>query len=284
MPSLLKKSRLTPMFWGLRAKSSNRLGSRRDSEEWLGFRDQEIHLVRKAYRRSIGITLQVNGRIRVTAPKGLALERIQDFLRAHSSWIDATLAKYNDLRARYPRKRFVEGEVFPFLGRELRLSFAPGSGARLRLQIQGDELQVTIPRAGWDGFSRRAEHPELATAIAKHFAAVAKAVLQTRVLEISERMRLFPKELRFRSQKTRWGSCSTRGLISLNWRLIVAPVEVIDYVIVHELAHLAHHNHSSAFWNLVASEIPDYQRHKQWLKAHQFTADFLAKRSELHPD
>lgn len=71
-----------------------------------------------------------------------------------------------------------------------------------------------------------------------------------------------------RDQKTRWGSCSSRGTLSFNYRLIFAPPAVLDYVVVHELCHLTHMNHSKEFWNMVGSVMPDYQTHKRWLREH----------------
>jgi predicted metal-dependent hydrolase len=78
-----------------------------------------------------------------------------------------------------------------------------------------------------------------------------------------------PASLTIRNQKSRWGSCSTRGTLSFNWRLIMAPPEVLDYVVVHELAHMMEHNHSKAFWALVAKYCPDYLAHRNWLKQNQ---------------
>lgn len=71
-----------------------------------------------------------------------------------------------------------------------------------------------------------------------------------------------------RDQKTRWGSCSSRGTLSFNYRLIFAPPAVLDYVVVHELCHLTHMNHSKEFWNLVGTVMPDYKTHRKWLKEH----------------
>ena len=71
-----------------------------------------------------------------------------------------------------------------------------------------------------------------------------------------------------RDQKTRWGSCSAKGTLSFNWRLMLAPPAVLDYVVVHELCHLTHMNHSKAFWALVESVCPDYRTHRRWLKEH----------------
>src|SRR5690606_15106137 len=82
-------------------------------------------------------------------------------------------------------------------------------------------------------------------------------------------MGLTPTRLTIRGQRTLWGSCSGEGAISLNWKLMACPADVIDYVIVHELSHIPHRNHGPGFWRLVARFDPDYKRHRQWLKEHE---------------
>ena len=94
-------------------------------------------------------------------------------------------------------------------------------------------------------------------------------------------MQLFPKAVKFRGQKTIWGSCSPDNTISLNYKLIVAPIQVVDYVLIHELAHIRHKNHSRTFWDLVEQFTDHRQFSKEWLKEHQLKADFLNKKSEL---
>lgn len=82
-----------------------------------------------------------------------------------------------------------------------------------------------------------------------------------------------PEKLRISSARTRWGSCSAKGTISLTWRLVMAPPEILDYVIVHELAHLKVKNHSSAFWKVVETYLPGYQNQRKWLKQNGHTLD-----------
>ena len=88
-------------------------------------------------------------------------------------------------------------------------------------------------------------------------------------------MRLVPKAVRVGSQRSLWGSCSSEGNISLNWRLVVAPPEVMNYVVTHELAHLKYLDHSAAFWSLVARFCPDYKKYEAWLGHNTYTPDFL---------
>jgi predicted metal-dependent hydrolase len=96
----------------------------------------------------------------------------------------------------------------------------------------------------------------------------ARSLLAAEVQRQASRMRLHPKRISVRDQRTRWGSCSTTGTLSLSWRLVMAPPEVMAYVVIHELAHLAEHNHGPRFWSLVEQHCPDYRAHKAWLRRH----------------
>ena len=96
-------------------------------------------------------------------------------------------------------------------------------------------------------------------------------------------MNLKPTSLGFRMQKSIWGSCSPENKISLNKKLIVAPLEVIDYVVVHELAHIRYKNHSQQFWSFVEKYVDSHSSSRRWLNENQYLSDFLSSRSELWP-
>lgn len=96
----------------------------------------------------------------------------------------------------------------------------------------------------------------------------AKRVIVRRVAELAELMQVYPAKITIRQQKTRWGSCSRKGNLNFNWRLVLMPEEVMDYVIVHELCHLQYMNHSREFWQYVERIMPDYRRWREWLKRY----------------
>lgn len=102
----------------------------------------------------------------------------------------------------------------------------------------------------------------------KRYRSAARAQLEARVAFYHPRTGGHYTSITVRDQKTRWGSCSSRGTLSFNYRLVFAPPAVLDYVVVHELCHLTHMNHSKDFWNLVAAVMPDYAVHKKWLREH----------------
>ena len=114
-------------------------------------------------------------------------------------------------------------------------------------------------------------------AVHRFFRNCGRKYLQHRLDFFGRTMGLAPRSVSFRSQSTRWGSCSSSGHISINWRLIAAPTAVVDYVIIHEIAHLAHPNHGPHFWALVAEFSPRYKEFKSWLRENQWAFDFLSK-------
>ena len=244
------------MFWRKREAQA--------SIEALQFKDITVQLKRMPYRRTLGLTLQLNGQIHVTAPKQTSLENITSFLDSHTDWIDSRLAKFRELREANPEKQFVDGEEFPLFGRNVVLRLRDVK----RAELEGDELIVPLAAAS--------------EAVSDFYKEQGCRILRERLAVFSKRMGLVPSSVRLASQKTRWGSCSHQGRVSLNWRLAFAPLEVIDYVVAHELAHLTHFDHSPAFWELVESFVPGSQSLRKWLCSHQYAADFLGKHSELH--
>lgn len=252
--------------------------------EHVRVRGRNVEISRRAYKRSLGMTLKMNGVIRVSAPKGIPTSKICDFVESQEAWIETNLKKYESVRSAFPKKEIREGEMFPYLGANYPLTFEPMSGAgRPCIKLQSGKLICQIRREMWHVFDRTAAHPELYPALCSFYKKKSREVLISSVNEFSKRMQLQPTGLSFRAQKTRWGSCSSRGRISLNWKLIIAPLEVLNYVVVHELAHLKFYDHSKSFWGLVATQVPDFSVRRHWLKENQFLADFLATRSELHP-
>lgn len=113
---------------------------------------------------------------------------------------------------------------------------------------------------------KEAEQPRLSEAEYQRYRELAGRVIARRAEEYARQMQVTYKRITIRDQKTRWGSCSVKGNLNFNWRLILAPAEVLDYVVVHELAHLKEMNHSWRFWKQVETVMPDFAKHRLWLK------------------
>lgn len=244
----------------------------------------EVEVMRRAYQRSLKISVRPNGHIRVTAGKSVPQKAIHRFLYQHQEWIDKVLFEYGEFRKKYPPKQYLQGEGFLYLGQYVFLDFQCGKTRnKPSFKVKGQVLQVSVPEKEWNAGYLSYPQPHIKPWLLKFYQSEGKKILAQRTKEFSQTMKLYPTSISFRSQKTRWGSCSSRGNISLNWRLLAAPSEVLDYVVIHELAHLKQPNHSKDFWRLVQQYSPNYEVHKNWLQRHHYDFDFLAKISELHP-
>lgn len=200
---------------------------------------------RSPRRRTVGITVDLQG-IQVAAPSRMPLERVITLVETKAGWIAAKRSELN--RRREPRKRFIDGESYPYLGRRVRLEVNPHPHKN-PVALKGNVLEV------------RSEDPR--AALESWYKARAQDVIQRRVELYCEALGWKVPPVLVRNQKKRWGSCNAKGELRFNWRLVMAPLELLDYVVVHELAHLKVLNHSKRFWGLVERIMPDYkERHR----------------------
>ncbi len=255
--------------------------SKAPAEESFCFENKFVRLERIAFCRRLSLNVTMSDILRVRAAKSTSKAEVLKFIKSHESWIASRLKKNSTLRLKYPPKKYSQGESFLFFGSHFHLHFEDAGGAAGQIFLRDETLVIGVPGLKNRSFRAADSHPELAQPIRNFYRHQGRNFIEIKTSEFAKKMQLFPRDLSFRSQKTRWGSCSANGHLSFNWRLIVAPREVIEYVIVHELAHLKHHDHSKNFWLLVASQIPNYRILRKWLKDNQFEADFLAKQSEL---
>ena len=271
------------------------------------FKDYPVSILRRAYQRSIGVTIKPSGLIRVSAGKLTPRRSIWRYLNEVEGWVEKTQDEYKALREKYPKKEYKEGEIFYFLGRPHTLRFQRDESTSLgqELAVVSDHSRRLHPVRPQPPLLKRSSVIKANSKRPKSFVAgeslvllnskdakkevrqfyekEGRHILADRVADYAEEMNLKPKKLSFRAQKTRWGSCGSNGHITLNWKLVVAPLEVVDYVVVHELAHLKYQNHGPKFWQLVEKFSKSYREDKAWLSRHQFEFDFLNKKSELYP-
>lgn len=144
----------------------------------------------------------------------------------------------------------------------------PGRGRSSALEMGVPDL--VEPRPGALSVGGRTTKDRLA-AIDRWYRREARGRIEAAVERESERLGLYPGRVTIRDQRTRWGSCSTTGTLSFNWRLVIGPVEALDYVVVHELIHLRHHNHSRNFWDALSDAMPDWKPRAAWLRANERT-------------
>jgi predicted metal-dependent hydrolase len=215
--------------------------------------DREIdYLLKRSRRRTIGFTISHAG-LAVTVPQRVSQREIEGALHARSGWILDKLAAWEE-RPRRAVLALESGETLPWLGGELALQIEP-RGGRTTVTMRGDTLHVTVdPQAAGELRDRA-----IRSALVRFYKREGAAFMTPRVESFASALSRPVRKVIVREQKSRWGSCASDGTIRLNWRLMGFPETMIDYVCAHEAAHLVEANHSAAFWNTLASVLPDWR-------------------------
>jgi len=218
--------------------------------------DYDFTLIRSRKRKkTISLAVNREGSVVVRAPYGVPRTEIEGFVSRKRAWLVRKLKEFKAGSGDASEAPLLAGDGILYLGNVYPLSVnlcaLPGKQALL-----------------WDGSAFHLSCREPAAGknlLTRWYVRQANAFFPGRMAQHAERMGVSPKNLRISSARFRWGSCSTRQCISLSWRLMMAPVAVIDSVMIHELAHLRELNHSSRFWTFVRTYCPEYDRHKRWL-------------------
>jgi predicted metal-dependent hydrolase len=223
----------------------------------LGGERVEYVLVRRRGRRGVGLKVDEHG-LTVSAPVTMSHARVEALVRESERWVLKKIAEWKAKRV--PIVSWRDGAGLPYLGASLALCLAEGGATRV--ERRGGELHVRV---------RVLDELAIRRAVVAWYKRAARDYLGERLLQLSQAARLAPPRFLLSSAAARWGSCNARREIRLAWRLVKAPLPLIDYVICHELAHLRQMNHSAAFWAEVERQCPDYRR----LRAELFATDHL---------
>jgi predicted metal-dependent hydrolase len=218
---------------------------------------------RSARRKTLTIAVDLRDGVSVQAPPDTSAETIAAVMRRKAPWVLRRLADFAELPPVPPPKEFLNGETFLYLGRGYRLRAVPGAGCESpSAKLWGGRLLVTVPPAA-PGTDRGRMIREALTAWYK---GRARQRLPERVTLWAERLGDPPPAVHVRDQEKRWGSCSQKGELRFNWRIIMAPLPLVDYVVAHEVCHLKLKNHSPAFWRLLRRLMPDYEQRRERLR------------------
>ena len=197
-------------------------------------------------KKNISIKLDYNGEVIVYAPLDISVRYIEDLLVKKQKWI---IDNYNKIMDNKTSNKIM------FLGKEFFLKIEKSNYEK----IDVEEEVITIK-------TQNTNSDNVKLTLSNWFREQANSIIIKRAIELSNECSLYPSKILIRNQKTRWGSCNTKREIRLNWRLILSPKYVMDYIIIHELSHLKYMNHSSDFWKLVESYNKDYKKAENWLK------------------
>ncbi|MDX8391499.1 MAG: SprT family zinc-dependent metalloprotease [Mariprofundaceae bacterium] len=215
---------------------------------------------RRPGRRTVGIQVRADGKVIIAAPPLMPVFYLKRVLRDKSGWVQKKLAEAAAVHAHKAARTYNEGDVIRFLGQEYRLQFC----GRSRLDEESGILFLGL--RGEAGGEPDRERGKVIAALTRWYKKQAQAVFAERAGVLCEKLGRQPTHIGIKGYKTRWGSCHTDGRIYFNWRLMMAPLAVVDYVAAHELAHLVHANHSPAFWQQVTVLFSDCRASRKWLR------------------
>ena len=214
----------------------------------------KIDQIVRTRRKTFALIVQRDGSLVVRAPLRASDQQIRELVRKKEKWI---IAKQEAARRTYAALRpreFVDGEGFLYLGKSYKLAIVEGNRPTLFLSDQFYLARFALPHA---------------EAVFKAwYKQQASRIISERAAWYAAQNGFVYKRVNITGARTRWGSCGARGTLNFTWRLILAPLRVIDYVVIHELAHLKQKNHSKAYWSEVRRLMPDYKVQISWLNAN----------------
>lgn len=228
----------------------------------FGSRTISFVIIRSRRRKkTMAVSLHSTGEVFVRAPFNLPNAKIVKNIQSKAAWI-VEKKKQIESSCLHNKKEFVSGESFSYLGCHFRLKvLRNNTGKETTAKLRGGRLEVKVSVLNSKHCSA-----EIKSALKKWYSAHARKRISERVALYAGKMDIAEPNILIRDQQMRWGSCNAKGVLRFNWRIIMAPLRVVDYVVVHELCHLKHHDHSSAFWKSLRTIMPDYEIRKTWLR------------------
>jgi len=220
----------------------------------FGSRRIPYRLSKTGRRKTVAIAVDPTLGVLVRAPATLLTEELAGILHRKAPWIWERLRRVREL-PRPARREFVSGESFPYLGRNYRLKLIRGDG-RIRAALSGRRLYVAGASSA----------PAIRETLRQWYGRRAARRLPERVALWARRLGVPTPPVIIRDQSKRWGSCDVRRRLRLNWRIVMAPMSLIDYVVVHEVCHLVRPHHGREFWKLIRRLLPDWERRRDRLR------------------
>ncbi len=222
-------------------------------------REIDYRVRRSERARHARVVVSPEGQVEVVLPRRMALRHAEPLVAEKRRWIERTLRRLEAARAAAP-VRLEDRGIVPYLGEQLTLRVrVEPRRSRPHVARRGKTLEVAVATSGPQA---------LRDALERWYRREARAEIEPRLDAATSRAGRSYRALSIRAQRTRWASCSSSGAMSFNWRLLLAPVPILDYVVEHEVAHLEVPDHSPRFWALVERRCSDYRDQERWLRRH----------------
>lgn len=219
----------------------------------------------KSNRKSVAIIVFPTKEVIVRAPNQISSDKIKNIVRSKGDWI---IKKRNEMpEIVIPKKRdYTEGDKILYRGKEYTIKVINTVGIS-QSTILLKEKEIIIVK-------KTKEKKKIQELLLEWYKGEAKSLVKERIEFYMPQIKKPIGDIRIKSQKKRWGSCSSKGNLNFNWKIVMMPDEMFDYIIVHELCHLKHLNHSKLFWESVEKILPDYKIREKWIKENTLQLDF----------
>lgn len=212
----------------------------------------------RSRRSTTDIIIERDGSVLVRAPEWLDDDQVADIVKSRNYWIYQGLAEWRDLNATRVLREYKNGEGFLYLGRAYRLLLVSDQEEPLQLKDGRFTLRRDLVEQGEIAAAR--------TVFRDFYVAKGLERLHARVDYYAPKVGVDPAGVEVKELGHRWATCSTSGKLSFHWKVMMAPQTIIDYIVVHELCHFHHRDHTDAFWNEVDKVMPDFRERKEWLR------------------
>lgn len=214
-------------------------------------------------KKTIAISVGLDEGVKVRIPCRVAIKKVYPLIKKKAPWILKHLDDIKELSCPVIKHEFVSGESFSYLGRHYRLRVKKSkSASKPKILMTGGYLETT----GNSALGKRKLTEAVRLALIEWYTKRAFVKLNERVSIYARKTGISRPTVMVRNQAKRWGSCSKTGILRFNWRIMMAPMTIVDYIVVHEIYHLKIKNHSSDFWKQVSLIIPEYERRRSWLR------------------
>lgn len=209
-------------------------------------------------RKTVGIAVLPDLQVVVRVPGRLPQKEIDRILEKRAEWILKKQSDFVRMKERFAPCGFTAGEKIPYLGGDLILELRQEAFPKAEASLQGETLIIPL--------SERDEREVVQRKVLKWYSSEALKEIQKSIESFSSILEVSPRKVSIRNQKRLWGSCTDRHHLSFNWRLILLPRPLLDYIVAHELCHILHLDHSEKFWKKLEELVPDSQEKRRWLK------------------
>lgn len=218
------------------------------------------YIIHKTNRKTIALVINNEGELIVKAPLNISNKEIEKVINKKRKWIQDKQYLMNCKKDLYKTCNFLEGEELLYLG------------MRYPVKYSNDIKEITVIK---NEFNISKKISDKKAAVVKWYKKAALIFINQRVSEYEKITGLKTKSIKITSARQRWGSCGRERNINFSWRLVMCPIEIIDYVVLHEIAHIVHPNHSKHFYNYIQKIMPDYKVYKKWLADNQRIMDLI---------